>query len=263
MLDSLAPARRRLVLGAAALVLVGLVAGVAAAALTRGRVVDPAPQDEPGPVLLVPGYGGSTAALEVLARAIRDEGREAVLVRARDATGDLRDQADDLDAAVDAALAGTDAPSVDLIGYSAGGVVARLWVADDDHAGLARRVVTLAAPNHGTDLASLAGDLGGEACPEACQQLGRDSDLLRRLNAGDETPAGPRWFALWTEDDATVVPADSGSLEGAVALPVQAACPGVQVAHADVPRTPEVIGLVLDQIGVAPAAMPDACPVGD
>ena len=263
MLDTLAPARRRLVLASGALVALALVAGVAAAVLARGADVDPAPQDAPGPVLLVPGYGGSTAALEVLAGAIRAEGREAVLVRARDSTGDLGEQARDLGAAVDAALAETDAPSVDLVGYSAGGVVVRLWVVEDEHAGLARRVVTLAAPHHGTDLASAAGQLGGAACAEACRQLARDSDLLRRLNAGDETPAGPRWFTLWTEDDATVVPADSGSLDGAVGLAVQAVCPGLEVGHADFPRRPEVIGLVLDQLGVEPPSVPRTCPAGE
>ncbi len=40
-------------------------------------------------------------------------------MRARDSTGHLGEQARDLDAAVDAALAETDAPSVDLVGSSA------------------------------------------------------------------------------------------------------------------------------------------------
>lgn len=259
MLDGLAPARRRLALIAGGVALVALLAGVAAVALTRDDVA-PAPQDEPGPVLLVPGYGGSTAALDVLAEEIRAGGRTAVVVRARDATGDLRAQADDLAAAVDRALAEEDVRSVDVVGYSAGGVVTRLWVAEGGNAGLVRRVVTLASPHHGTDLASLAGQLGDEVCAEACRQLARDSDLLRRLNAGDETPAGPRWVALWTEDDDTVVPPDSGALEGAVALPVQAPCPGLEVGHADVPRTPEVIAIVLAQLGTDPPSAPTACP---
>ena len=99
-----------------------------------------------------------------------------------------------------------------MVGYSAGGIVARLWVADLGGDALARRVVTLGSPNHGTDLAALAGGLGSTACPEACQQLAPDSALLAGLNAGDETPAGPVWVALWTEDDKTVVPPDWGPL---------------------------------------------------
>src|SRR5207342_251708 len=101
------------------------------------------------------------------------------------------------------------AGSVDLVGYSAGGVVVRLYVADLGGGSHVRRAVTLASPHHGTDLASLAGSLGSTVCPEACQQLAPDSGFLHRLNTGDETPPGPAWIALWTEDDKTVVPPDS------------------------------------------------------
>ncbi|WP_310526783.1 hypothetical protein, partial [Nocardioides sp.] len=104
-------------------------------------------------------------------------------------------------------------------------------------------------PHHGTDLAALAGSRGSKACPAASSQRATDSDQLRPWYAADESPAGPMWVALWTEDDATVVPADSGSLEGALAIRLQAVCPGLDVAHADVPRTPAVIAIVTDVLG--------------
>ncbi|MBW3609709.1 MAG: hypothetical protein KY463_15490, partial [Actinobacteria bacterium] len=78
----------------------------------------------------------------------RLEDGEAVVVRLPgDATGDLRASAELLCAAADAALA-SGAPSVDVIGYSAGGVVARLWVGARPQD--VRRVVTLGSPHHGT-----------------------------------------------------------------------------------------------------------------
>ena len=101
-----------------------------------------------------------------------------------------------------------------------------------------RRAVTLASPHHGTDLAALAGSLGSTACPVACQQLDPDSDLLRRLNAEDETPAGPAWVALWTEDDKTVVPPDSGSLDGALDVALQDVCPGARRSATRTCRAP-------------------------
>ena len=117
-------------------------------------------------MLLVPGYGGSTASLQVLADALRDAGRDARIV-GPPATGtqDLRDQAADLGEAVDAALDETGAPSVDLVGYSAGGVVVRIYVADLGGGSKVRRAVTLASPHHGTDLAALAGSLGADGLP--------------------------------------------------------------------------------------------------
>ncbi|MBD8868050.1 lipase family alpha/beta hydrolase [Nocardioides donggukensis] len=257
MLDHLAPARRRVLLGVAGLVAVLLV-GTAAGLLLGGEAeVEPVAQDEPGPVLLVPGYGGSTSAVDVLARALEDAGRQTEVVRAPgDGRGDLRGHAERLaEAALRAVEAG--APSVDVVGYSAGGVVARLWVDELGGGSLARRVVTLASPHHGTDLAALAGGLAPEACPEACRQLAPDSELLRRLNAGDETPEGPRWVAVWTADDQTVVPPDSGALEGAVAFSLQSVCPGLRVAHADVPRVPAVAAITLAALGPADPAVPD------
>jgi triacylglycerol esterase/lipase EstA (alpha/beta hydrolase family) len=260
-LDSLAPARRRLVVSVLGLVLLLLVVVVAALVVRRDPPVEPVAQDQPGPVLLVPGYGGSTGSLQVLADALDAAGRDARIVRPRGSgTQDLSDQAADLRDAVDDVLEESGAPSVDLVGYSAGGVVVRLYVADLGGGSHVRRAVTLAAPHHGTDLAELAGSLGTTACPEACQQLDPDSDLLRRLNADDETPAGPAWVALWSEDDAIVVPPDSGALEGALDIDLQDVCPGLAAAHPDVPRTPAVIAIVAAVLGPdLPAVPDDAC----
>ena len=105
-------------------------------------------QDALGPVLLVPGYGGpGTGLLAMAGRIEAATGRTAeVLTLAGDGTGDLSAQVGVLAAAVDGALA-AGAPSVDVVGYSAGGVVAGLWVArDGEAAAKARRVITLGAP---------------------------------------------------------------------------------------------------------------------
>lgn len=258
MLDSLSPARRRFMLLAAVLgVLVVAVVPVTAYVRTRPPQVTPVSQARPGPVLLVPGYGGSTASLEVLATALRDAGRDARIIAPKDGgTNDLVAQAADLGHAVDQVLGQTGAPSVDVVGYSAGGVIVRIWVADLGGGNQARRVITLSSPQHGTDLAALAGDLAPGACPMACGQLAPDSDLLSRLNNGDETPPGPRWVSIWTIDDKTVVPPDSASLEGALDFSVQSVCPDVQVGHPDVPRTPVVMAMVEQLLGTAEPQVP-------
>lgn len=223
---------------------------------TREPALAPVAQTRLGPVVLVPGYGGNTNSLEVLAAALEDGGRETVVVDPPGGgTGDLRRQAQRV-ASVAQGLVDDGAPSVDVVGYSAGGVVVRLFVADYGGGSLARRVVTLSSPHHGTEVAGLASDLGAENCPMACQQLAPDSDLLTQLNARDETPPGPQWIAIWTTDDATVVPPTSGELEGAVDFSVQSVCPGLVVAHPDVPRTPAVIAMVERELGRDDPAVP-------
>ena len=257
MLDALSPARRRFVLLLGGGAVLAVVAVIVTVVLSREPPVRPVPQDSPGPVLLVPGYGGSTASLDVLAAALQDAGRTALVVPSvGSGTGDLLDQARSLHTAALAAMADSGSASVDVVGYSAGGVVARLWVSELGGGSIARRVVTLASPNHGTDLAALAGDLAPDTCPVACLQLASDSDLLRGLNAGDETPAGPRWVAIWTTDDRTVVPPDSGRLEGATGFAVQSVCPGLDVTHGDMPRDPVVTAMTLLQLDADPPRLP-------
>ena len=250
MLAGLSPARRRLVLGLLAALVVGVLVVAAAVLVPRLTATTPAPasQADPGPVLLVPGYGGSTTGLQTLADALTAVGRDAAVVPLPgDGTGDMTGSAAVLADAVDAALARTGAPSVDVVGYSAGGVVARLWAADGG-AEQARRILTLGSPHHGTTVADLAASLAPDQCPEACRQLTTGSDLLRRLNAGDETPAGPTWVSLWTDVDTTVTPPDSAALDGALELTVQSVCADSQVAHGQLPSDPLVQGMVIAEL---------------
>jgi triacylglycerol lipase len=249
VLAGLSPARRRLVLVVVALVVVA-VGALAALLVSRATApaAEPVSQEEPGPVLLVPGYGGSTASLQTLADRLTAAGRDATVVQLPgNGTGDLDAAADALGTAVDEALDRTGAESVDVVGYSAGGVVARLWVADGG-ADVARRIVTLGAPHHGTTLADLAGDVVPEQCPIGCRQLGTDSDVLARLNAEDETPDGPTWVSIWTTQDRTVTPPDSARLDGALNLPVQSVCAQARIGHGELPRDPIVLEIVLAEL---------------
>ncbi len=261
MLNSLAPARRRLFLvvgGAVAVAL--LVAGVAfgVSAVRGGHTVTPVPQDAQPPVLLVPGYGGGTGGLETLAAALRARGRNATIVQlAGNGTGDLETQAGVLQTAVQAALRGG-ATSVDIVGYSAGGVTARLWFRAYDGGSVARRIVTLGSPQHGTDLAALASDIAPDSCPVACQQLATDSDLIRSLNSGDETPPGPAWVSFWTTDDQISTPPQTASLDGALDVAVQSVCPGLSVTHGQLPEDPAVVAMVLAELGRTPPVVPPA-----
>jgi triacylglycerol lipase len=263
--------RRRILIGSVAvLAACGLAAGFAIVIAGRvqsvageagqgrtGQAVTLPAQDRPGPVLLVPGYGGGTSALDWLAGRIRATGRTAtVLHLPGTGTGSLVSDAALLNVAVSQALhAG--APSVDVIGYSAGGVVALIWARHDHGAAKARRVITLGSPFHGTALASDAEAFVPGACPIACQQLIPNSRLLTSLGTGN--PAGlPRWLSLWTTDDTTVKPPDSARLAGAINVPVQSLCPAARISHSELPTTPVVAAIVLGEIGSGPLRYPPA-----
>ena len=112
--------------------------------------------------------------------------------------------------------------------------------------------MTLGSPQHGTDLATLAGSALPGACPAACQQLATDSSLLAGLNAGDETPAGPTWVSIWTRDDDVVVPPDSAVLRGATNVTVQDVCPANRVRHSGLPTDADVTAMVRAELVAGP-----------
>lgn len=260
----MSPVRRLLLLGTAVVAVLVLAGALVLHAVRVGGSTSAAapavPQDRPGTVVLVPGYGGSTASIEVLAARLEAAGRTAVVVHLPgDGTEDLDLDVPALAAAVRGALAGG-APSVDVVGYSAGGVVARLYEAGAG-AAVTRRVVTLGSPHHGTSLAGLGARLVPAICPAACQQLVPGSSLLTALNKGDETPAGPAWYSLWTAVDQTVTPPDSARLAGATNVRLQDVCPGATTTHGDLPRDPQVQALVLAALGAGPLRAPTRCPV--
>jgi triacylglycerol lipase len=256
VLGSLSPARRRFVLSVLALGALVVVVVVVVAVRQSRHAVEPVPQDVLGPVLLVPGYGGSLASLQPLRAALEAEGRIVQVVPAPgDGTGDLDAQASHLATAAQDAMRTHDATSVDVVGYSAGGVVARLWVRDHGGDAVARRVLTIGSPHHGSDVAALV--LGGAgSCPPACQELAPDSALLRRLNAGDETPAGPAYISMWSQSDAVSTPPDTARLDGALDIPVQSVCPDRSVSHGELPGDPVVLAALRTVLGATSPRAP-------
>jgi triacylglycerol lipase len=246
--------RRRVLIGGLALIVV-------AVAVTVGlRVSQGQPQPvpgRPGAVLLVPGYGGSTAALDVLAARIRQTGRNAIVVQlAGNGTGDLAEQARVLDGYVNTALSAGSGP-VTVIGYSAGGVVAWLWDISYDGSARASRIITLGSPLHGARIAAVGTAADPGLCPVACQELVPGSALLTRLQQSPQQ-GRPPWLSLWTTDDQVVQPPDSARLPGAVNVPLQSVCPGAVIQHGQLPTTPLVVGIVLKALSSKSVAAPPA-----
>lgn len=253
----MSPRRRRLLGALAVLVTVAVIAVIAR--LGAGSSAPPLRQDEAGPVLLIPGYGGNTRSLEQLAIVLRADGHTAEVVTAvGDGTGDLRAQARNLARAAERAVA-AGAPSVDVVGYSAGGVVARIWITELGGARIARRVITLGSPHHGTQVAAIGAAFTPSSCPTACRQLVPDSPLLGGLRP---LPPGTRWVSLWTRNDDTVTPPASARLDGALNVELQSVCSALTLSHGGLPVDPLVQGIIeqaLTPAGLTTAPAPSQC----
>jgi triacylglycerol lipase len=249
--------RRRALVVAVAVAAALLLAAVAVAAGLARRAGPELGRAGEVPVLLVHGYDGTPASMDALAARLRAAGRRVVAVSLPDqGTGDLRVSARALAGAVDR----TGAARVDLVGFSAGGIVARLWLAEEAGALRARRVVLLGAPNHGTELAGAAAGLDPGLCDGACAQLAPGSALLAELNRGDETPPGSQVFSIWTALDRTVTPPATAVLEGAANIRVQDVCASSQVDHGGLVTDPLPLGLTL---GALEGTLPEAPGAGD
>jgi triacylglycerol lipase len=241
MLASLSPRRRLLLVAATLLAVAATVAGLLVA-LWPDRQPTP---ERVVPVVLVHGYDGTPSSFDTLAGRLRAGGRQVVVVRLPDrGTGDIEVSAGVVARAVD----GTGAGTVDLVGYSAGGIVVRAYLSRSGVAAHVRHVVLLGAPNHGAELAGLAALLGPQLCTGACAQLVPGSALLVRLNQlvrGNEFPAGPDVTSIWTAMDRTVTPATSAVLAGARNVRVQDVCADSRIDHGGLVHDPLALGLAL------------------
>ena len=243
---------RRWVLVIAALGAMGVLVVVARPSSSGPQTPGPnAPLSLRGPVLLVPGYGGDRDGLAEAARTLSAYGTTARVVDIGDGTGDLTAYAKKVVAQA-SALVRQGAPSVDLVGYSAGGLVARAAATSTDGQPLVRRVVTVGTPHAGTDLATLGAAFN--ACPTACRQMEPGSAFLKGLPTANDPS---RWLSMWSTSDEAVQPVTSSDLPGATDLPLQDTCPG-PVAHDQLMQDPLVLAAMTGFL--ANGTVPTTCP---
>jgi len=203
-------------------------------------------------VLLIPGYGGGQESLQAVAQRLRQGGVAAEVVSIGDGTGDLAGYA----AAVTARagqLVAQGAPSVDLIGFSAGGVIARDAATRADGRALVRKVVTIGTPHDGTELTTLGALVG--SCPTACQELTPGSDYLKQLPVANGVD---RWLSMWSSSDEVIRPITSSELDGARWFALQDVC-ARQIAHNELMADPLTQATATAFLAEAP--LPSSCTV--
>lgn len=193
------------------------------------------------PVLLVHGYGGDPATMGAVERLLEERGRRVVSVALPGSgRGDIVASA----RALGEVIAEESASEVDVVGFSAGGLVARTFVQQGGDDADVRYLVFLGTPHHGTRLAGLATAFDPSLCARACRQMIPGSRYLRTLNSRDESSSGTVPTNIYSADDGVVNPPDS-RLAGARNVRIQDSCPGAQVPHSRLVTDPIALGLVV------------------
>jgi triacylglycerol lipase len=181
-------------------------------------------------------------------------------------TGEMTRSARQLAAFVDRVLAITQARRVSIVGHSEGGLMPRYFIRFLGGAAKVSDLIGLAPSNHGTTnpLALEGAALGCTACAE---QLAFGSSFIRRLDAGDETPAPVDYTVIQTAYDEIVLPYTSAFLHGPAArvtnVTLQKACPSDIVGHIALPTDPVALQWVenaLTRPGPANPAFRPRCP---
>ena len=104
--------------------------------------------------------------------------------------------------------------SVDLVAHSMGGLVCRAALEDPEIAACVGRVITLATPHQGTEMARLT------QTPRSLD-LRPNSPLIARLDQQlpwARSPGAPELISMWSESDVVLMPPESAQVEGATNL---------------------------------------------
>jgi triacylglycerol esterase/lipase EstA (alpha/beta hydrolase family) len=161
------------------------------------------------------------------------------------ALGPIPDSAVQLRTFIDRVLAATDAPQVDIVGHSQGGMMPRQYLKFEGGQTKVHSLVGLSPSNHGTSSvgiktlldaipggASLLNGVLDGAC-EACNDQFTGSPMLTALNAGGDTLDGISYTVIATRRDEVITPYTSSFLAGPDVrnITVQDGCALDQVDH--------------------------------
>jgi pimeloyl-ACP methyl ester carboxylesterase len=168
------------------------------------------------PVVFLHGYAQHPANFVWLSRRLRADGwRHLYSVRQTAAGGDIERSAARFGEALDRVRRESGAALVDVVAHNMGGLVARAHLHRRGRASGIARLVTLGTPHQGTlAFPRLARD-------RMVAQMRPDSPLLARLSADDPVPALADCVAIYSADDAIVVPASAAYWPGAFNVEVR------------------------------------------
>lgn len=194
-------------------------------------------------VILIPGYGGNTSQLNYLAWHLRKEGYEVL----KPDLGEVRGDLDYYGTKVRKFIEDSNKDSVTIIGYSAGGLIARSTLKDLKIRKKVSRVITIATPHKGSDIAKLGALFGGSLCSKACQQMAPGSKFLKSLPLpkSDKTV---RWLSLRTNNDEVVQPPTSSILRNSYNIDLTNDCKLENIDHEEIVNNENTLKLILSYL---------------
>ncbi|MCW2920698.1 MAG: lipase [Thermoleophilia bacterium] len=185
------------------------------------------------PVILVGGYANSASGWDEWKRSLEADGFQVFIFQPpTTGLGDMEDSAKAVAAFILEVRRKT-GRKVDVVGFSEGGVLARMAVARLGALGSVDKLVSLATPHGGIALNGLYDALAGigalkRAIPAATAQLLDGSELLLRIARDDAAlrrgldPRAPRYASVFSRTLDPIIAPWSSMLGGAVNVPVAA-----------------------------------------
>lgn len=190
------------------------------------------------PVVLVGGFANLASGWNEWVRSLRADGFQVFVFDPPTAgLGDMEESARAVADFIAEIRRRTGRRRVDVVGFSEGGLLARMVVARLGALGSVDRLISLATPHRGVPVSGLYDALKGigwirRVVPAAAVQLLDGSDLLRRLARDDEHlrggrhPDAPRYASVFSRTIDMVVTPMSAWLPGAVNVPIASDAPG-------------------------------------
>lgn len=178
----------------------------------------------------------------------------------RSGLGPVRDSATQAAAVIQQVRSMTGAATVDVVGFSQGGLVLRTALRLDGVADAVGTAVLISPSFHGSTSAVVS-SAPAALCP-ACVDQTAGSELLTQLAVGGDLDGDVRYAVVVTSVDAVVTPWESqlpaGPADRVRSVVLDRQCLGLIVAHQDMARTPAVVGWVVAALAAAGEVSADA-----
>lgn len=199
-----------------------------------GASLPPQQRARPGadPVILVSGFANTPAGWEEWVRSLRADGFKVFVVDLKhDGLGDMNTAADEVAAFVADVKRKTGARKVDLVGFSEGGLLDRMFIAQRGGASSVDRAISLATPHHGFAFGSAVQRAAKllrihSALPASLWQMIEGCELLTSLDQAEQATgvrapdSTVRWASVYSQVIDGAIAPWSSALEGAVNIPV-------------------------------------------